>query len=209
MSESLETKKLVKAQLDSHALYGRLGLVVRQLHDSLNTLGYERILDSSLREMSDSQDRLEYIATLTEQAADKVLNAVDDGLPIQAQQMAKAKGLETVWNELFAREFELSEIKSLASESRDFIREVSKNSEDEKARLMDIMMAQDFQDITGQIIKKLVILTQKLEKELAQLLRDYAIDPHTETVDLLAGPSIPELALDQDDVDSLLADLGF
>lgn len=211
MSEGFE--ETPKVQIDSHALYGRLGIVVRQLHESLNTLGYERILDSSLRDISDSQGRLEYIATLTEQAADKVLNAVDDGLPVQEQQMSQAKSLEKAWDALFGREFDLGEISSLGAESRDFIRAVSKNSEQEKARLVDIMMAQDFQDITGQIIKKLVTLTQKLEKELAHLLRDYAIEPQIETeteiVDLLAGPAIPEMAMDQDDVDSLLEDLGF
>ena len=71
-------------------------------------------------------------------------------------------------------------------------------------------MAQDFQDITGQIIKKVVTLTQKLEKELTQLLQDYAVTSlPNKSVDLLTGPSIPDLAMDQNDVDSMLADLGF
>ena len=79
---------------------------------------------------------------------------------------------------------------------------------------MQIMMAQDFQDITGQIIKKVVAITQKLERELAQLLIDNAPHPHShkekeKVVDLLAGPAVPASAMAQNDVDDLLADLGF
>jgi chemotaxis protein CheZ len=76
------------------------------------------------------------------------------------------------------------------------------------------MMAQDFQDITGQIIKKVVTITQKLEQELAQLLIDNAPQSTRErekekVVDLLAGPDVPTSAMAQTDVDDLLADLGF
>jgi len=73
-------------------------------------------------------------------------------------------------------------------------------------------MAQDFQDITGQIIKKVVNITQKLERELAQLLVDNApqkVKEKEKVVDLLAGPSVPASAMAQNDVDDLLADLGF
>jgi chemotaxis protein CheZ len=72
------------------------------------------------------------------------------------------------------------------------------------------MMAQDFQDITGQIIKKVVGLARDLEQELAQLLRHYAPGTVTEKpVDLLAGPAVPASAMVQDDVDNLLSELGF
>jgi chemotaxis protein CheZ len=200
----------LSAPVEDHALYGRLGFVVRQLHDALHELGYGQALDHALREISDSQDRLEYIASLAEQSANKVLNAVDEGLPIQEQQIAQANDLEKRWNDMLDRQIVTDEFSLLAIDSCDFTKVVARNSEAEKARLMNIMMAQDFQDITGQIIKKVVTLTQKLEKELAQLLRDYAVTPLCEkSDDLLAGPSIPDLAMDQDDVDSMLADLGF
>ena len=92
-------------------------------------------------------------------------------------------------------------------------------TEAEKARLLEIMMAQDFQDITGQLIKKVVKITQTVESELAQLLRDHAPADLKEKLakkeappaaaPLMQGPSVPEAALDQDNVDDLLADLGF
>ncbi len=194
----------------NQVLYDRLGNVVRQLHDALLELGYEQVLDDTLKEITDSQDRLEYIASLTEQAANKVLNAVDEAMPIEAEQLVKAKQFEVRWQAVADGQLNNEDIQVLAAESRDFAAMVVKNSEAEKARLMEIMMAQDFQDITGQIIKKVVTLTQKLEKELAQILYDYAnVSSREKPVDLLAGPSVPDLALVQDDVDSMLADLGF
>lgn len=199
-----------KQALADTALYDRLGSVVRQLHDALRELGYEQILDDTLREITDSQGRLEYIASLTEQAANKVLNAVDEGMPIEAEQIAQAKQFEARWDAMLAGQLSADEIQVLARESKDFAARVAQNSEAEKSRLMEIMMAQDFQDITGQIIKKVVALTQKLEKELAQILRDYAsVSSRDKPVDLLAGPSVPDLAMVQNDVDSMLADLGF
>ena len=76
------------------------------------------------------------------------------------------------------------------------------------------MMAQDFQDITGQLIKKVVIITKTVEHELAELLRDNAPPALREKLAkpaaaLMQGPSVPSVALDQDNVDDLLADLGF
>ncbi|MEY3879220.1 MAG: hypothetical protein RIQ94_15 [Pseudomonadota bacterium] len=205
-----EVPGILSAPVENQALYDRLGSVVRQLHDALQQLGYGQILDDTLRDISDSQDRLEYIASLTEQSANKVLNAVDEGLPVQDEQIKKAGDLEQRWNDMLVGEFASAELKLLVIDSCSFTNEVVRNAEAEKARLMDIMMAQDFQDITGQIIKKVVTLTQKLEKELTQLLQDYAVTSlPNKSVDLLTGPSIPDLAMDQNDVDSMLADLGF
>ena len=205
-----EVPGILSAPVENQALYDRLGSVVRQLHDALQQLGYGQILDDTLRDISDSQDRLEYIASLTEQSANKVLNAVDEGLPVQDEQIKKAGDLEQRWNDMLVGEFASAELKLLVIDSCSFTNEVVRNAEAEKARLMDIMMAQDFQDITGQIIKKVVTLTQKLEKELTQLLQDYAVTSlPNKSVELLTGPSIPDLAMDQNDVDSMLADLGF
>ena len=189
-------------------IYDRLGGILRQLHDSLRELGYDRVLSEVAEQVSDSTSRLEYIAKLTEEAANKVLNAVDEGLPIQEAQAESALHLSERWNSMFAGALSVDEFKALAHESHAFINRTAGSSELEKERLLNIMMAQDFQDITGQIIKKVVTLTQNLEQQLAQLLRDYAPQaPREDVVDLMAGPSTS--ALIQDDVDGLLSDLGF
>lgn len=204
-------------------MYERLGGIVRLLHDSLRELGYDRSLSDVATEITDAQGRLEYVATLTEQAANKVLNAIDIGMPEQDALSKQAKEMDTRWALLFEGKLGVDEFKSLANDSRSFSAKVAEATEAEKARLLDIMMAQDFQDITGQLIKKIVGITHKAESELAQLLRDNApaevkaahpdkpSDKSTDKpTDLMAGPAVPGThAMAQDDVDSLLADLGF
>src|SRR5471030_336947 len=195
-------------------MFERLGGIVRLLHDSLRELGYDKALTEASSQIVDAQDRLEYVASLTEQAANKVLNTLDEGMPAQDVLSKKSKEMETRWNELFAGKLSLDQFKQLAGDSRSFAQAVSEATEAEKARLLEIMMAQDFQDITGQLIKKVVTITKTVEHELAELLRDNAPPAVREKlaqkeVSLMQGPSAPAVALNQDNVDDLLADLGF
>ena len=195
-------------------MFERLGGIVRLLHDSLRELGYDKALTEASSQIVDAQDRLEYVATLTEQAANKVLNTLDDGMPAQDVLSKQAKLMDTRWSDLFAGKLSIEQFKALAGDSQQFAQAVAAATEAEKARLLDIMMAQDFQDITGQLIKKVVAITKTVEHELAELLRDNAPPAvreklaHAKPV-LMSGPSMPSLALDQDNVDDLLADLGF
>ena len=196
-------------------MFERLGGIVRLLHDSLRELGYDRTISDATSQITDAQDRLEYIATLTEQAANKVLNTIDEGMPAQDALAKKAKAMESRWSQLYDGKLSIEEFKELAADSRHFAGTVLENTETEKARLLAIMMAQDFQDITGQLIKKIVIITQKVEGELAQLLRDNAPpdllkkDEKEKPIDLMQGPAVVGVAMEQDDVDSLLEGLGF
>jgi chemotaxis protein CheZ len=205
-----------ESQNGNSPMFDRLGHIVRQLHDSLRELGYDRSLSDIATEVTDATDRLEYIATLTEQAANKVLNSIDEAMPVQDELIRIAKDVDVRWSALFEGKLGVDEFRLLAQDSRQFAATVANAGEAEKARLMQIMMAQDFQDITGQIIKKVVNITQKLERELAQLLIDNAPHPHVhkekekeKAVDLMAGPAVPASAMAQNDVDDLLADLGF
>ncbi|MBK4737651.1 protein phosphatase CheZ [Noviherbaspirillum pedocola] len=207
------TNSLASAEVDPKgSMYDRLGHIVRQLHDSLRELGYDRSLTAVVTEVADASDRLQYIATLTEKAANTVLNTVDEAMPVQEALIADACAIEKRWQKLEGGEGDVDAFKLLAADMRRFVRETGATAEAEKARLMRIMMAQDFQDITGQIIKKVVGITQKLERELAQLLADNAPRSgreHHKPMDLLAGPDVPAEAMAQNDVDDLLADLGF
>jgi chemotaxis protein CheZ len=208
-------------------MYERLGGIVRMLHDSLRELGYDRSLSNVATQINDAQGRLEHVASLTEQAANKVLNTVDTCMPEQDQLGKQARDIETRWSDLFEGRLSVEEFKALAGDAKQFASTVVAATDAEKARLLDIMMAQDFQDITGQLIKKIVAITNTVERELAQLLRDNA-PPEVKAqlaaekaaaekaaaeelppVDLMQGPAAPGTAMAQDDVDSLLADLGF
>jgi chemotaxis protein CheZ len=199
---------------EDKAMFERLGGIVRLLHDSLRELGYDKALTEASTQINDAQDRLEYVATLTEQAANKVLNTLDEAMPDQDTLSKQSKDMENRWADLFAGKLSLDQFKQLAGDSQQFAIAVSAATETEKARLLDIMMAQDFQDITGQLIKKVVNITKTVESELATLLRDNAPPAVKEKiaqkeVSLMSGPSAPTVALNQDSVDDLLADLGF
>ena len=214
VAESGEDEAKIVDQSDK-PMYERLGGIVRMLHDSLRELGYDRSLSDVASQISDAQGRLNHVASLTEQAANKVLNAVDTCMPEQETLGKKAQDMETRWVQLFDGKLSIDEFKVLAGDSKQFASAVMEATEAEKARLLEIMMAQDFQDITGQLIKKIVHITNRVENELAQLLRDNAPPEvkaamaENKPVDLMQGPSSPGTAMAQDDVDSLLADLGF
>ena len=114
--------------------------------------------------------------------------------------------------ELFEGKLSIEQFKALAGDSRQFAQTVAEATEAEKARLLDIMMAKDFQDITGQLIKKVVIITKTVDHELAELLRDIAPPAVREKlaakVEIMSCPSMPAVDLAQDKVEDLLADLG-
>ncbi len=193
-------------------MYERLGGIVRLLHDSLRELGYDRSLSDAAVQVTDARGRLEHVAALTEQAANRVLNTIDQGIPELEAIQKSAMEMDSRWTSLFEGKMSIEDFRLLATDSKGFSIKVASATETEKARLLDIMMAQDFQDITGQLIKKIVAVTQKVENELAQLLLDNAPVEVAQTLkegpeSLMQGPSTTALA--QDDVDSLLEGLGF
>lgn len=191
-------------------IFNRLGSLMRTMHDSMRELGYDRSLSEVSNQISDAQGRLEYVATLTENAANKVLNATDEAIPEQDALAKNAKNIEDRWQELFEGNMSVDNFKILASDSQSFAREVIKATDAEKARLLDMMMAQDFQDLTGQLIKKVLAITKTVETELAQILLDNApVEAKAKVIELMEGPSTPSTALEQDEVDNLLDSLGF
>ncbi len=198
-------------------MYERLGSIIRTLHDSIRELGQQHPFNNLNSQIGDAQDRLAYVATLTEQAANKVLNATDAGMPAQESLSNSAKKMKARWNDLYEGKLSTEEFKLLADDTRSFTSSVIEVTDEEKARLLEIMMAQDFQDLTGQLIKKVVAVTQAVERELAQLLwdnapeefKDKSLAQEEAVVDLMQGPALPSAAMGQGDVDSLLDDLGF
>jgi chemotaxis protein CheZ len=201
---------LTNSEGSSKPMFDRLGSLVRMMHDSMRELGYDRSLSDVASQIADAQGRLEYVASLTEQAANKVLNATDVGIPEQDALAKNAKDIESRWDTLFAGKLSVDDFKVLAADSKSFANKVIASTDAEKARLLDIMMAQDFQDLTGQLIKKVLVITQAVENELAQILLDNAPQELKEkAIELMEGPSVPNAALEQDDVDNLLDSLGF
>lgn len=198
-------------------VFKRVGHMARQLHDTLRELGYDKMLSQTMEVLPDAKDRLAYIANLTEQAACKVLNATDVANPQVEALENDAAALAQRWDRLFANQMSVDEFKALATETRGFLKEqLPGRTAVTKAQLMEIMMAQDFQDLTGQVIKKVVSLAQDLENQLmAALIEVMPGECRTESVNsLLNGPVInaegrTDVVVDQQQVDDLLDSLGF
>jgi len=194
----------------------RIGQMTRGLHDSLRGLGLDKMIEQAAHEIPDARDRLKYVAKMTEQAADRVLNATDIANPLQDEIAKQAAALEARWNKVMETPSVKSEYNEAAKETMEFIQKAIENTTLTKAQLLEIMMAQDFQDLTGQVIKKITELAQNLEQQLCQMLIDFSPSTVKKEANnsLMNGPQIaPENAVNvvsnQEQVDDLLDSLGF
>jgi len=198
-------------------VFTQVGQMARQLHDTLGDLGYDKLIEKTVNALPDAKDRLAYIANLTEQAACKVLNATDIANPLQEELEAGASLLGAKWDILFANKMGVDDFRLLAAETRAFLKNaVPQRTAATKEQLLEIMMAQDFQDLTGQVIKKVVAVAQELESQLMAVLIDTMPgEKRTESVkNLLNGPVInaegrTDVVGSQQQVDDLLDSLGF
>lgn len=197
-------------------MYAQIGQMARKLHDALRELGYDKALERVADAIPDAKDRLSYIASLTENAADRVLNATDIAKPIQDQMEEKATELAGQWDRLYSNQLSLDEFKALASSTRQYLQSVPKHTQDTNDQLMEIVMAQDFQDLTGQVIKKVTEMVKILENELVTFLIEFS--PPEKKADLqpslLNGPVVnaegrTDVVTSQQQVDDLLESLGF
>jgi chemotaxis protein CheZ len=196
-------------------VFHRVGHMARELHDMLRELGYDRMLQDTARAMPDTRERLAYIAQMTEQAASRVLNATDIAKPIQEKLQHDAEGLAQRWDGVFGGSGSVEDFKNLAGDTRVFLKALPTQARATGAQLTEIMMAQDFQDLTGQVIRKVVEMSQRLEDQLLRLLVEVSPDDKREGVEgLLNGPVIngrgrDDVVVGQAQVDELLESLGF
>ncbi len=206
----------LSAEERQESVFNKIGQITRMLHDSLRELGYDRVLEETARQIPDARERLSYIATMTEQAASRVLNATDVAKPIEDKLETKAQELNARWGKLYARQLDVAQFKVLAGETHTFLGAVVVDSKTVNEQLMEIMMAQDFQDLTGQVIKKVVDMAGGLEKELLKILLEVMPESKrsTKSEGLLNGPVVSgdgreDVVNNQEQVDDLLESLGF
>lgn len=196
------------------AVFNRVGQMTRALHDSLRELGLDKNLEKATSSIPDARDRLNYIAAMTEQAAERVLNATDAAQPVVAKIESDAQQLAGEWQKLFDKQLDVEQFKKLATETHAYLQEVPKQTKAANSQLMEIVMAQDFQDLTGQVIKKVIEVTQQMEQQLVELLVENAPPSVKHDSGLLNGPVVnasgrADVVTSQDQVDDLLESLGF
>ena len=209
----MKMEDIAAMKLDSLAVspevFQQLGNITRVLHDTMQQLGVMPKLQTATEGLPDARSRLSYIATKTADAANKVLNTVD-AAKNEHRQIADA-------TRKMAELIVADPVKAVATGAvMNFVHEVETSTKRIDDHLTDIMMAQDFHDLTGQVVAKVVTLANDLEDSLVKLLIQVVPEGVREQVDpsVLNGPVVnPEgrtdVVTDQGEVDDLLASLGF
>ncbi len=202
-------------------MFHEVGRITRQLHDTMGGMSLDANLASITEtDIPDAKERLQYVITMTEQAANETLNVVENLLPVSEELSEHAEQLSEKWERFLDREMPFEEFKGMTTDLTQYFKESKGLLQLVQQGLNDILMAQGFQDITGQIIKKVIGLVQDVETSMVELVRiSGAKSNESKKVKdevVLPGPVVPgvddkagDVVANQDDVDDLLSSLGF
>ncbi|WP_245643487.1 protein phosphatase CheZ [Roseateles chitosanitabidus] len=193
----------------SPEVFQQIGTITRVLHDTMQQLGVMPKLQVATDGLPDARSRLTYIANKTADAANKVLNSVDQAKAEHAKITEAANAM--------AQAITADPVRAVASGAvLNFVKEVESSTSKIDTHLTDIMLSQDFHDLTGQVVAKVVTLANDLEDSLVKLLVSVVPPEQREKVDpsILQGPVVShegrtDVVANQSEVDDLLASLGF
>jgi chemotaxis protein CheZ len=209
---------------DGH-VFDKVGELTRELHDALISFQNDtRLIDMAGQDIPDAKDRLNYVIEMTDKAANKTMDGVDNCLPIADKLIEDLEEIKPNWQGLMNRDLAIGDFKILCHQVDSLIENSSLSAINLRASLTDILMAQDFQDLTGQMIRRVIDLVQEIEYKLVGILTVCSIDAETfgpgqnkqnTQISIQAeGPIInaeerDDVVNGQDDVDDLLSSLGF
>ncbi|TCS39947.1 protein phosphatase CheZ [Reinekea marinisedimentorum] len=207
-------------------LYQEVGRLTRALHSAITNFQIDTKTETS-SEITDATDRLDYVVQLTENAANKTLDLVEESLPIADNLKQEAAELKKEWERLVQRDMTPDEFRALYWRLDDYFKSLDTDSNKLSANMTDILLAQDFQDLTGQVINKVTSLVKEVEASLVDLvymasqveaitgIATSGEDP-AKAADMNMkghGPQVDkekeDVMASQDDVDDLLSSLGF
>jgi chemotaxis protein CheZ len=209
------------AGLRENQLFNELGRLTRQLHDTMVNFSIDsKIAELTENDIPDAKERLHYVIAMTEQAANKTLTVVEELLPVSEELGTQVQSLSAKWGRFLDREMPFEEFKTMSQEITLHFNASKTSIDSINTGLGDILLAQGFQDITGQIIRRVIDLVQDLETSMVKLISLSSRKKiSTQPADLhpeLPGPVVPgiddkagDVATSQVDVDDLLSSLGF
>ncbi|PWI35090.1 protein phosphatase [Vibrio albus] len=219
-----EANEIVQSLLlgKDNPMLQEVGHLTRHLHDALDQFKNDpRMSEIAREEIPDARDRLEYVIMKTETAANRTMDAVESSLPIADNLHECLLQVRPAWNELMRGRLALAEFKALCHEIERLLVQVEGDSTELRTQLTDILMAQDFQDLTGQIISRVIKLVREVEERLVDIVTAFGVEQpdipseearkaSTEAEGPIMNPHEREDAVSsQDDVDDLLSSLGF
>jgi chemotaxis protein CheZ len=173
-------------------------------------------LQGILLDMPDARERLAYVSQMTNTAAHRVLGLVEQSKPVCADVASQGRDLAEMLGRMAANDsLDVTRARALLRLCATYATRAADFAQQQNDALGDILIAQDFQDLSGQVIKKTIHIIERAEQQLVNAFgpvvdgdRAPAAAEHGQTASL-AGPQAPDKALQQDDVDDLLASLGF
>ena len=200
----------------ANQMFNKLGGIVRQFHNALHELGLDQQLRTAAGVLPEASDHLAYVVRMTEEAANKTLTAHERASPVQESLYRDSLGFESRWNRLMSDGMNEEEFKKLACDTHMYFTKVPAEMKVIGDCLQDILMSQDFQDLCGQVIKRLIDLNKALEGQLLHLLVESADKDlfDQSSLQLVNGPAVNaqgkgDVVTDQGQVDDLLESLGF
>lgn len=223
-NDTEQAQKQLQLLTQSHEseLFNEVGKLTRELHEAMNNFNLDdRLVDLTNNDMPNTRERLNYVITTTEDAANKTLGYIEDTLPLTTALELTADKIDKSWHRFRMKEMNADEFRSLSKEIETYLPEVKQHSEQIHANLSEMMLAQGFQDLTGQVIRQVIELVEEVENNLVRLVQvaGQPIENKTKNnkvVDPIKaeGPQInqgdnPDVVNDQDEVDDLLSSLGF
>lgn len=190
-------------------VFVQVGTITRLLHDTLHGLGVMPKLQNAAGGLPDARSRLAYVADKTALAANKVLNSVDQAKAEHQRIAAETRRM--------AESITRDPVRAVASGALlNFVDDIEAATGRIDNHLTDIMMAQDFHDLTGQVVAKVVTLASELEDSLLKLLvqvippeQMHKVDCHNLQGPVVSSEGRTDVVADQGEVDDLLASLGF
>ena len=203
------------------SLYQELGMLTREIHDTIRSFADDdRLASLAQDEIPDAKERLQLIVTKTDEAAHRTMAGAEETVSMIDAFSARAQAMRERWRRFRKRELSKQEFVVLYQDLDHFLEVIDDESQAIHGKMTEIMLAQDYQDITGQMIKQVVSMVQEIEERLVRLvtISGGAVDggqtseaPRGETAE---GPQLPSASRDkvaqsQGDVDDLLASLGF
>lgn len=211
------------ARVRESELYQEMGKLTRELHDSLSTFGMDNeIVNLAKDEIPDARSRLRYVIELTDDAANKTLSSVEQSIPLCDGINKNSIDLNEKWKRFIARDMDVKEFRELSSRIDKFLETNTEEATALRGHLSNILLAQDFQDLTSQIIKRVIDLVEDVESNLVNLIKltgssagkDLPDVKKPHVVDTTPqGPAVPGVdsgvVSGQDEVDELLSSLGF
>lgn len=216
-----------------HGLYLEVGKLTRELHNAIVNFQLDPRVPHAkeVSQITDATERLNYVVTMTEKAANRTMDLVEQSAPLVNDLSTEASNLGADWGRFMRRELDADAFRELAKRIELFLARSERDGAKLSGHLNDILLAQDYQDLTGQVIKRVTQLVTDVESNLLKLVlmasqvdrfagieHDHAVLRAEQVKEKQPshgeGPQIhadkrDDVASNQDDVDDLLSSLGF